>query len=332
MSNPKRPWIVLVGPTAVGKTKVAEQIARDLKTDILIADSRQVYRGMNIGTNKPTAAEQKQIRRHLINLVPPDHPFSAGAYKKEAEAVIARLEEKKKPILIEGGTGLYIKALLYGLWEGPPRNPELRKTLLAQGGNTHDSFVDFMRVDPEDQARLHQMLVDLDPIAAQRIHVRDTSKILRALEVFYSTGRTLSSFHREHQSQKSPGISFLMIGLRRERSDLYARVEARVDQQIQDGLVLETKKLMQKGFSPVLPSMRALGYRQIIPCIQQERTLEETVPILKRDTRHYAKRQMTWFSADPNIEWIDLPAGESPEETFCRIRQLTRYQTLVSTF
>jgi len=307
----KRPWIVLVGPTGVGKTAVAEKIAVALNTDIIVADSRQVYRGMNILTNKPTVSDQKRIFRHLINLVLPNVTFSAGAYKKEAELVIGKLEENGKPILIEGGTGLYIKALLYGLWEGPlagvapQKNIALRKTLMEQ----------------QDEA-LYKKLIEVDPLSAQKIHFNDRYKIGRALEVFYDTGRPISSFHAEHKLRKGPKRSFLIIGLRRDRADLFRRIEARIDHQFKSGLILETRRQIAKGLSLELPSMRTLGVRPIISYLQGEQTLEQTVSILKRDTRHYAKRQMTWFSADPNIFWIDLKEEESHEETFDRVAHL----------
>ncbi len=312
----ERPWLILVGPTSVGKTNIASLMALELNTDILVADSRQVYRGMNIATNKPTPSEQKRVARHLIDLVEPDTSFSAGAYKREAESAIARLEKDGKPILIEGGTGLYIKALLYGLWEGPQRDATLRQTLLDLE-------------QKEGVGALHRKLAEVDPISASKIHFRDLSKMARALEVFYITGRPISSFHEEHRFQSNRKRSFLIIGFRRDRSDLYRKIEERVDQQFQSGLVLETKRLLQKGYSPALPSMRALGYKQVIPYIHGETRLEETVSILKRDTRNYAKRQMTWFSADPNIEWIDIKEAESPEETFARVKNLNCYKGML---
>jgi tRNA dimethylallyltransferase len=302
-----RPWIVLVGPTGVGKTSVAEQIAEAFNTDIIVADSRQVYQGMDIATNKPTADDQERIRRHLINLVLPNASFSAGAYKKEADLVIATLTKNGKPILIEGGTGLYIKAILHGLWEGPPKNMAIRESILEMG---------------QEEGVLYQKLIEVDPVSAQKIHFNDRYKIGRALEVFYATGRPISSFHAEHQFLSKPKNTFLIIGLRRIRSDLFHRIEARVDQQFQDGLIAEITETLEKGHSLELPAMRALGVLHVISYIQGRQTLAETVSLLKRDTRHYAKRQMTWFSANPNIFWIDLKVDESPLETFERIAHL----------
>lgn len=303
----KRPWTILVGPTGVGKTAVAEQMAAALHTDIIVADSRQVYQGMDIATNKPTVYDQQRIRRHLINLVFPNVSFSAGAYKKEAHLIIDKLTAEGKPILIEGGTGLYIKALLYGLWEGPPRDNAIRTTLLEM---------------EKEEGLLYQKLIAVDPVSAQKIHFKDRYKIGRALEVFYATGRPISSFHAEHRFSSEPKNTFLIIGLRRDRADLFKRIEARVDEQFQNGLVAEITETLESGLSPELPAMRALGILHVISYIQGRQTLEETVSLLKRDTRHYAKRQMTWFSADSNIFWIDLKAQESPVETFDRIAHL----------
>jgi tRNA dimethylallyltransferase len=305
----KAPWIVLVGPTSVGKTGVAEQIALALKTDIIVADSRQVYQEMDIATNKPTAAHQKCIARHLIDVVPPDSPFSAGAYQREAKKVIAQLEREGKPILIEGGTGLYIKALLHGLWEGPARDPKLRQDLYN------------LEAD-EGEGTLYQKMKEVDPDSAEKIHFRDLSKIVRALEVFYLTHRPISLFHAEHRFCADVRPAFVMIGLRRERSALYRRVEQSVDRQFEKGLVAETERLLAKGFSPQLSSMRTLGYKQVIAYLSGESTLDMAVALLKRDTRHYAKRQMTWFLADRDITWIDMNEGGSSEETFARITPL----------
>lgn len=344
ISTKKPPWLILVGPTAVGKTAVAEQMALALKTDIVVADSRQIYQGMNIATNKPKPEALQKIKRHLINQVPPHIPFSAGAYKREAEAVIATLEKEGKPILIEGGTGLYIKALLYGLVPLDTTNAQATSAMannplppvaVDQDKSVSWSLTETPLITETSEAILPATtwpvgaftpaggwdeLMRVDPISAQKIHQKDVQKIARALRVYYQTGRTLSSFHAEHRFQSDPVPPFIMIGLRRDRATLYRRINTRVDQQFQEGLVEETKQWM--GLSPLLPAMRALGYKQIIPYLQGVRTLNEAIEHVKRDTRHYAKRQMTWFSADQNIIWIDLKEGESPEETASRIQSL----------
>ncbi|MEK7286463.1 MAG: tRNA (adenosine(37)-N6)-dimethylallyltransferase MiaA [Nitrospirota bacterium] len=308
------PWIVLVGPTGVGKTAVAEQMALALGTDIIAADSRHVYRGLRITTNKPTRLDQKRVARHLINLVSARETFSAGAYKKKAEQAISDLEANEKPILIEGGTGLYIKTLLYGLWESPPKDVLLRQSLIEME-------------EKEGEGTLHRKLQAIDPASAQKIHFKDQYKLMRALEVFYKTGRQLSHIHAEHQQKKKEGHPFIMIGLRRDRDDLYRRIEARVDLQFQKGLVSEIKRLCEKRLSTELPAMRTLGVTQIASYLNGGCTLDAATALLKRDTRHYAKRQMTWFSADTNITWLDLKEEETSDETCHRIHLLLTKKT-----
>jgi tRNA dimethylallyltransferase len=312
----RRPWFVIVGPTAVGKTRVAEVLASDLQADILVADSRQIYQGMDIGTDKPTLEARKRVPRHLIDLVRPDESFSAGLYKQQAELKIAEMEERGKRVFIEGGTGLYIKTLLYGLWEGPPADRALREGLLNQEKE-------------EGEGTLHRMLAEVDPASGGRIHFKDLPKIVRALEVFRLTGRPLSEIHAEHRFQQPNPISSWMVGLRRDRKALYRRIESRVEDQIRSGLIEETERFLSLGLSPSLQSMQGLGYKQMVLYLQGMQSLDEAVSILKRDTRHYAKRQMTWFQADPRIEWIDLEEEEAEDETADRIKNLKNYRIML---
>ncbi|HZR47463.1 MAG TPA: tRNA (adenosine(37)-N6)-dimethylallyltransferase MiaA [Candidatus Manganitrophaceae bacterium] len=314
--NGRLPWLILVGPTAVGKTAVAEALALELRTDILVADSRQVYRGMDIGTEKPSPEARRRVARHLIDLVSPDQLFSAGMYREQAALKVAELEGAGKVIFIEGGTGLYIKALLDGLWQGPPADWPRREALLQ-------------KEQEEGEGTLHRMLSEVDPLSGNRIHFRDTPKIVRALEVYQLTGRTLSEIHAEHRSTLLDPPPSWQVGLRRERRDLYRRIEARVEEQIASGLIEETERFLSAGLSPSLPSMRGLGYKQMVPYLQGKQSLDEAVSILKRDTRRYAKRQLTWFQADPRIEWIDLGAGEGEEEAVARIKNLKNYRIML---
>lgn len=312
----KPPWFILVGPTAVGKSAVAERLASAVGTEILVADSRQVYLGMDIGTDKPSAAARARVPRHLIDLVPPDGPFSAGIYKRLAEAQIDRLSQEGKPVFIEGGTGLYIKTLLYGLWDGPPADWDFRDRLLQE---EHE----------KGEGTLHRRLAAVDPAAAERIHPRDLPKLVRALEVYHRVGRPISEVHAAHRFSERPKGDYFLVGLRREREDLYRRIEQRVESQIANGLIEETARLLSAGFAPQLPSMRGLGYKQMSRYLRGEQTREEAIATLKRDTRHYAKRQMTWFRADPKIEWIDLTENEGPEETFERILRLKYFKIML---
>jgi len=301
----KKPWIVIVGPTGVGKTPVAERLAEHLHTEILVADSRQVYRGMDIATGKPDAAARRRVKRHLIDLLAPDQLFSAGAYQKTAETLIKKMEAAGDQILIEGGSGLYVKALLYGLWEGPPADWSYRKGLAKQekeGG----------------EGTLHRLLAAIDPEAAKAIHYRDRPKLVRALEVAHLSGRTITQAHKNDR-QRGSGREHWVFGLRRQRTALYGRIEARIERMLSEGLVDETMRLLSSGLSSTLPSMRGLGYRQIIPALLGACTMDEAVATLKRDTRRYAKRQMTWFKADPHIRWLDLEETEPPGQTMKRI-------------
>lgn len=315
-SKKKRPWMILVGPTAVGKSRIAEALALSLGTGIVVADSRQIYRGMDIGTDKPDREAQKRVPRRMIDLIPPEAPFSAGAYGKRGTEEIAKIESEEKVVLVEGGTGLYIKSLLQGLWDGPPADWKFRGALLE-------------REKAEGEGTLHRLLSEVDLPSAQRIHRRDLPKIVRALEAHHLTGEPLSLLHERHRAASRPKADYWMVGVRREREDLYKRVEARVDRQIAAGLAEETGSLLSNGVSPDASSMRGLGYRQMIPYLKGEQTLEEATLLLKRDTRHYAKRQMTWFQADPTIAWIDLKPNESEDEAIDRIRRLKNYRIMI---
>lgn len=306
-SNPvKKPWIVIVGPTAVGKSGVAEALAEALQSEIVVADSRQIYQEMDIATGKPGLASRRRVPRHLIDLIRPDQLFSAGAYQKEAKTMIVRMEQDGKQILIEGGTGLYVKTLLYGLWAGPSADWNYRNHLANEEKERGDGT-------------LHRLLSKVDPEAGHMIHPRDLPKIIRALEVHHLTGRPLSEVHKEDRAQRQMETSHFVIGLRRDRNNLYRRIEARIATMLSDGLIEETERLLASGLSPSLPSMRGLGYRQIISYLIGERSFDEAVSILKRDTRRYAKRQMTWFRADPNVRWLDLDEEEAASETAARI-------------
>ncbi len=309
-SATSKPWVVIVGPTCVGKTGVAEDLASRFRTDIVVADSRQVYRGMDIGTNKPSLESCGRVPRRLINILPPDEICSAGTYRKMALREVADIEMHGNVVILEGGTGLYLKALLYGLWDGPVANWPLRRRLQ-------------MLEDTNGSGALHRRLAAVDPVSADKIMPQDLPKILRALEVHEITGLPLSSFH---QRPKTPLVPCCMIGLRRKREDLYDRIERRVERQIADGLIAETEALLAR-FDPTLPSMQGLGYRQMIPYIQGKQTMEEAVNTLKRDTRRYAKRQLTWFLRDAHTHWIDL---EEPEETGAAIQKITPLLTSIA--
>ncbi len=302
-------WLVIVGPTAVGKSGVSEGLAQAFQTDIIVADSKQIYTRLEIGTGKPSSKARARVRRHLIDFVPPDAFFSAGAYQKKASALIAEMEKSGRQVLIEGGTGLYLKAILKGLWEGPPADWSLRRALST-------------REQVEGAGTLHRLLAEVDPRSSERIHYRDLPKIIRALEVYHLTGLPLSQVHSAHRAAEMPASRALVIGLRREREDLYRRIEARVDEMIEAGLIEEVAALLAAGLSPDLPSMRSLGYRQILPYLSNACSKAEAISVLKRESRRFAKRQLTWFRADPAVQWIDLNKEETAEETAVRVLKL----------
>lgn len=298
----KKTVIVLVGPTAVGKSAVAIRLASRLKTEVISADSRMVYRGMDIGTAKPKPAERAQVIHHLIDIVNPDEPFSAGRFKNLAAAVIKRLHEEGRIPVVVGGTGLYVKLLMHGLWQGPEADRALRERLYEAE----------KRFGP---GHLYRRLQKIDSDSARVIQPRDLPKVVRAIEVYEETGRPLSAFHREHRFSEKP-YEAVVVGIRRPRPDLYQRIEARVNEMLDRGLVDEVRALMAKGYSAELPAMKGLGYRQVVGYLQGRYDLTEAVHRLKRDTQRYAKRQFTWFNHDPAIRWVDLSGADDVDEAY----------------
>lgn len=300
-----RPLVALVGPTAVGKSGIAILVAKALGTEVLTADSRQVYRGMDIGTDKPTPAERQGVPHRLIDLVEPDQPFNAGEFRRQALAEIARLHREGKVPLLVGGTGLYVRTVLRGLWEGPPADWEFRRRL-ERDAEAHGA--DW----------LYQQLVEADPASARRLHPNDRVKIIRALEVRHLLGRPLSEAHQRHAFADQP-FTPLLIGLTRERAALYQRVNDRVELEIAKGLVEETKELMERGYGRQLGSMKGLGYKQMAGYLAGDYDYDEAVRRLKRDTRHFAKRQMTWFRKEPGLQWFTLGEQETSAQAAERI-------------
>jgi tRNA dimethylallyltransferase len=305
-----KPLVALVGPTAVGKSRVGILLAKALGTEVLTADSRQVFRGMDIGMDKPTVAERQGVPHRLIDLVEPDQPFNVGLYRRHALEEIARLHGAGKLPLLVGGTGLYVRALLRGLWDGPAADWALRRQLEAEALD-------------RGIGALYQDLSRVDPASAQRLHPHDQVKIIRALEVYRLSGRPLSDAIHEHAFGESP-FSSLVIGLTRERESLYRRVDARVDEQLAKGLLEETRSLLAKGYDRQLGSMKGLGYRQMAGYLAGDYSYEEAVRLLKRDTRHFAKRQLTWFRKEPGLIWLRIEERDTFEDVTVRIVELVR--------
>jgi len=286
--------IIISGPTCVGKTEVAISLAEPLGGEIISADAMQVYRHMDIGTAKPSQQEQARVRHHLIDVVDPDEPFSAAQFKTAAEAVIGDLHEKGHPVFVVGGTGLYIKALTQGLFRVQEENGALRERLKAEAKDL-------------GSRGLHQRLQDVDPVAAASIHPNDAYRIIRALEILELTGKPISEHHSAHGFSDDP-YRVLKIGLFLDRETLYQRINRRVDRMLEAGFLKEVKGLLHQGYSPNLKSMGSIGYRHITEYLEGNVAWDETVRLFKRDTRRYAKRQLSWFKGDPEIHWLK-PSG-----------------------
>jgi tRNA dimethylallyltransferase len=296
-----KPVVVIVGPTAVGKSRVAIEVAKAFETEVLTADSRQVYRGMDVGTDKPDLDERQGIPHRLIDLVNPGESFNAGLYRRQALDEIERLYRDRRLPLVVGGTGLYVRTLLKGLCDAPPTDPILRAALRqAAKDQGHD--------------RLYARLVAVDPVAAARLHPRDESKVIRALEVYQLSGRRISEFQQEHGFAERP-FSALIIGLNRDRDALYRRIEERIDWQLLHGLIEETKQLLAQGYQRDSAAMKGLGYRQVAEHLAGEYDVAEMVRRFKRDTRHFSKRQITWFRKEPGIQWLTIEESQSVQHT-----------------
>ncbi|MCI0478183.1 MAG: tRNA (adenosine(37)-N6)-dimethylallyltransferase MiaA [Anaerolineales bacterium] len=294
MDTSTKPLIAIIGPTAVGKSALALQLAQEFRGEIVSADSRQVYRGMDLGTAKPSPAEQQLTPHHLIDLVNPNEPFTLAEYQPRAYAIIAQIHARGNTPFLVGGTGLYVRAVLEGL--AIPRvapDPQRRKEL-----------------EREDAAILYARLQQLDPVAAARIEPRNKRRVIRALEVCETAGKPIS----ELQTLHAPNFRILRIGLTMPREELYARINARVDQMIAAGLIEEVRALLARGYASKLPAMSGLGYRQIAAYLNGTSTREEAIHCLKRDTRRFVHHQYSWFRLDdPRIRWYNLTESRDDE-------------------
>ncbi|MBU2489762.1 MAG: tRNA (adenosine(37)-N6)-dimethylallyltransferase MiaA [Proteobacteria bacterium] len=287
----KTPVIVIAGPTASGKTGASLALAEALDGEIISADAMAVYRLMDVGTAKPTAGERARVPHHLIDVVRPDEPYDAARFAREAREVAAKILARGKRVFVVGGTGLYIRAFLSGLFSSGRSDPELRDRLRAEAESL-------------GAPALHCRLVERDPAAAARIHENDAFRIVRALEVAELTQRPLSEFHEEHAFSDRPYLP-LSFCLAPDREELYARINARTEVMMAAGLVEEVQGLLDMGFSPGLKSMQSIGYRQVVEFLQGQRDLAGTVEAIRQDTRRFAKRQFTWFRKEPGMQWIE---------------------------
>jgi tRNA dimethylallyltransferase len=283
--------IIITGPTASGKSSLAVEMAMRFGGEIINSDSMQVYSGMDIGTAKLPVNERKGIAHHMIDVVNPDEKFNAAIYRKLAEPIIKDISGRQKACFVVGGTGLYIKALLGGLIKLPEINAELRKDLNRECKEHGSGY-------------LHERLVKLDPKSARNIHPNDRIRIIRALEIINMTGRPFSSLISQH-GFSDRGYKALKICLKTDRKLLYNRINERSAYMFKSGLIEEAENLLAIGYTEELQPMKSLGYRHAIEYLNNVRNLENTVLQLQKDTRRYAKRQLTWFRPDPEMVWVD---------------------------
>ncbi|MBL9124744.1 MAG: tRNA (adenosine(37)-N6)-dimethylallyltransferase MiaA [Planctomycetaceae bacterium] len=297
----------LTGPTASGKTAVGLELAQRLEAEIISVDSMALYRGLDIGTAKPTAAEQARVRHHLLDVCDPHEESSVAQYLELATRAVEEIRQRGQRVLFVGGSPLYLKALLLGLFDGPPADWELRQELQDWAATTGPDA-------------LHARVAVVDPQAAARLHPRDTRRLVRALEVYELTGRPIS--HWQTQFDDSPGpLAGQAFALSWPRAQLYARIEQRVDAMFAAGLVAETERVLSAGRPLSRTARQAVGYREVLAHLEQGTSLDETIALVKTKTRQFAKRQLTWFRSLKMLRNMPLTADQSPAEIARAIHQ-----------
>ena len=287
----KLPVVAVVGPTAAGKSALALRMAERLNAEIVCMDSMQIYRRMDIGTAKPTPEERRRVAHHLLDIAEPTEDFSVSEYASRAQTVLRAIHARGRTPLLVGGTGFYLKALTDGLSLGGAKgDASVRERLEAEG-----------QADGGKEA-LHQRLRDVDPTTAARLHPNDVRRVVRALEVYELTGKPFSA--QRNDASDSP-FRFLVLGVTLPRERLYERIESRVDAMLRAGLVQEVRALLQSGVSAQTQAMQGIGYKELVSVIENDTPLAEAAETIKRNTRHYAKRQLTWFRGDARTRWLD---------------------------
>ena len=288
----KKPLIILTGPTAVGKTALSVKLAKVINGSIISADSMQVYRGMDIGSAKVTKEEMGGIKHYLIDVLEPDEEFHVVRFQQMAKEAMAEIYQEGKIPILTGGTGFYIQSVLYDIdftsqQEDIAYRERLEQLAKEQGNEA-----------------LHAMLQEVDPVSAEKIHANNVKRVIRALEFYEKTGMPISE-HNEKEAAKESPYTFCYFVLNDDRQRLYDRIELRINQMLEQGLVDEVRKLKEKGYHKEMVSMQGLGYKEILAWLDGEISYEEAVYILKRDTRHFAKRQLTWFRREKDVIWVD---------------------------
>jgi len=291
------PLLVIAGPTGVGKTATAVELARRVPIEVVSADSRQVYRGMDVATGKPTPDERRAVPHHLIDVVDPDDRYHAARFAGDARALIDAIRGRGALPAIVGGTGLYLRALLRGLDPAPPADPEFRRALEAVAAR-------------EGRAALHARLAREAPELARRLHPNDHVRVMRALERARSAGRAPA----EQQRWRQPAGEFapLYVGLTMERTALARRLRARAAAMVAAGLEDEVRRLLARGHDPTLPAMQGIGYREFARVVAGALDRDEALRLMQRDTIRYARRQWTWFSREPDVQWLDVALAGGP--------------------
>lgn len=298
--------LVLLGPTAVGKTKLSLELAKAYGAEVISGDSMQVYRGMDIGTAKIRPEETEGIPHHLIDIHDPEDAYSVAEFQEQGGRLIEEISGRGKLPFIVGGTGLYIESLCYGFRFSEAVADEAFRSEQEAYAEAHGAEA------------LHARLAAVDPESAARLHPNDRRRVIRALEVHHQTDTTLSASHAG-QKKESP-YRLCLIGLTMDRQVLYSRIEERIDLMLAEGLVEEVRGLLAKGYDRSLVSMQGLGYKEIAAYLEGELTLDEAVTLLKRDTRRFAKRQLSWFRHMKEIEWVETGEGRSFAEIFAEIQ------------
>jgi tRNA dimethylallyltransferase len=294
-----KPVIVITGQTCSGKTELSIKLAKALNTEIISADSRQIYKLLSIGTAKPNAAHLNEIKHHFIDEIFPDEDFNADLFRKQALKIISDITNRDLIPIVVGGSGLYIKALIEGLDVRVDANMELRKSLMEKREKYGNEFI-------------HQELKMVDPTTANKLLPQNWKRVIRALEVFYTTQKPIWQKSSEKQISN---FDFIQYGLLWNRHTLYERINQRVEQMIQDGLLEETKKILELGYDRKLNSLNTVGYKEMIDFIEGKISFEKAIYLIKRNTRRFAKKQMTWFRKNKNIIWLDAENSTTDELT-----------------
>jgi len=303
--------VLILGVTASGKGQLAFELARSLDAEIISVDSMKVYRRMNIGTAKPPKEALQQVKHHLVDVVEPSESFSVGAFLEHAQKAMQQITSRRKNIVAVGGTALYIKALLYGLFEGPGADEWLRDELRA-------------RAEAGGLVELHRELALIDPVAAERISPNDARRIIRAIEVYKITGRPISIFQKQWD-RRDTQHGWMIIGIRRERAEENRQINARVKRMVSAGLVDEVKFLLAEDKPLSKQANSAIGYAEIIEHLAGRRTLDEAVELMKRNTRRLAKSQRTWFKTFRNVNWLDTTSVELKNNILDRVKKIINY-------